>query len=106
MNHRATNVGILLVSIFLIGASFGYAGELDDGISSYNDEPIVADDTALESDPNLNFVIVDAISSARSGNGNSNFNDGQGDNNQNSIVFEAGVGDINGPITNIVIEQP
>ncbi len=100
------NFGVLVVISLLGGPAITYSSELSDGISEYREESIRADDTALESDTNLNFVIVDAISAARSGRGKSNFNDGLSDNNQNSIVIEAGVGDINGPITNIVIEQP
>ena len=106
MTHRVGRVGLFLVSISLLGMSLGYAGDLDDGISEYKEEPIAGDDAALETDTNLSFTIVDAISQAKSGNGISNFNDGSGDNNQNSVVIEAGVGDINGDITNVIIQQP
>ncbi len=105
MKHRVGGVGIFLVSICLMGISLGYAGDLDDGISDFKDEPIAADDAALETDTNLSFTIVDAISSAKSGKGTSNFNDGKGDNNQNSIVIESGAGDV-GDITNVIIQQP
>ena len=106
MKHRIVGIGIFLVSISLMGISLGYGGDLDDGISDYKEEPIAADDAALETDTNLSFTIVESISAARSGNGISNFNNGKGDNNQNSVVIEAGVGDINGDITNVIIQQP
>ncbi len=100
------NFGVLVLIPLLAGPTMTYSNELSDGISEYREESIKADDTALESDTNVNFIIVDAISAAKSGKGNSNFNDGLGDNNKNSIVFEPGTGPINGPVTNIVIEQP
>ncbi len=103
MKHRVGGVGIFLVSICLMGMPLGYAGELDDGISDYKDEPIEADDAALETDTNLSFTIVDSISSAKSGKGTSNFNDGKGDNNQNSIVV--GPGTETGDIINVIIDR-
>ncbi len=82
------------------------AGELDDGISTYRDDPIKNDDQALKPDTNLNFIIQDAIAASKSGRNDKdskNFNDGSGENNQNSIIV--GPGTQTGDVINVIIEK-
>ncbi len=89
-----TGVLAMMVLCFLPVSNLVYAQDLDDGISKYTDEAISGDDQALKPDTNINFIVLDAIStsqkSRKQGNSNSNFNDGSGDNNQNSIVLAPG----------------
>ena len=93
----------------MLGGPAVFAGDLDDGISKYKDEPISADDEALKTSPNINFIVLEAISSSqkkrKSGEGGriSNFDDGTGDNNENSIVVGPG-SDVR-EVTNVVIQK-
>ncbi|UCH80855.1 MAG: hypothetical protein JSW20_14135 [Nitrospiraceae bacterium] len=68
------------------------AGDLDDGISTYKDESIEDDGELGDADININFIVLDAISSAKmkKDDKNININDGSGDSNKNSVVCEVG----------------
>lgn len=93
-------------SVFLFPniGTFVFAGDLDDGISTFTEEPISADDEALKADKNINFVIQQAKTKAQKKNDkNTNFKDGSGDQNQNSIVVGAGAQ--TGDIINVIIEK-
>ncbi|NOS77766.1 MAG: hypothetical protein HOP35_07445 [Nitrospira sp.] len=103
---------IILLSVCLIGivlpfpgnGHFVFAGDLDDGLSTYTEEPISADDEALKADKNINFVVQQAKTKAQKKNDkNTNFKDGGGDQNQNSIVVGAGAQ--TGDIINVIIEK-
>ncbi len=101
-------VGLCVGLILSLGGlgDRGIAGELDDGISTYRDDPIKDDDQALKPDTNLNFIIQDAISASKSGRNDrdsTNFNDGNSENNQNSIVV--GPGTQTGDVINVIIEK-
>jgi hypothetical protein len=90
--------------LFLNSGTFVLAGDLDDGISTYAEEPISADDEALKADKNINFIVQQAQAKAQKKDAkNTNFKDGKGDQNQNSIVVGAGAQ--TGDIINVVIEK-
>lgn len=90
--------------LFLTSGTFVLAGDLDDGISTFTEEPISADDEALKADKNINFVVQQAKTKAQKKNDkNTNFKDGGGDQNQNSIVVGAGAQ--TGDIINVIIEK-
>lgn len=101
-----TGFAVLGLTWMLAGSPV-YAGDLDDGISKYTDESISADDQALKTDKNINFIVLEAISRSQTkgkqGDQNTNFNDGSGDDNENSIVV--GPGTQTGDIINVVIEK-
>ena len=100
-----TGVLALIVLFFLPVSDLVYAGDLDDGISKYSDESISSDDQALKTDTNINFIVLEAISSSQKKNKTSttNFNDGSGDNNENSVVV--GPGSQVGDVTNVIIQK-
>lgn len=101
------SIGIVLCSLKV--GSLAFAGDLDDGISTYADEAISADDEALKTDKNISFIIQKAQAQAemaskdKNKNRTSNFKNGKEDNNQNSIVVGAGAR--TGNITNVIIEK-
>ena len=102
------SIGIVLCS--LIFESLAVAGDLDDGISTYTDESIAADDESLKTDKNISFIIQQAQAQAEMASKNKdkdsnlkNFKNKKGDNNQNSIVV--GPGAKTGNITNVIIEK-
>lgn len=104
------SIGIVLCSLKF--GSLAFAGDLDDGISTYTDEAISADDEALKTDKNIGFIIQRSQAQAemaiknKDKNKNSkfkNFNNGKGDNNENSIVVGAGAK--TGDIINVIIEK-
>lgn len=106
----ACSIGIVLCSLKF--GSLAFAGDLDDGISTYTDEAISADDEALKAEKNIGFIIQRAQAQAeiatngKDKNKNSkfkNFKSGKGDNNENSIVVGAGAK--TGDIINVVIEK-
>jgi len=107
MTARVYITGLLaMVVLFFLGVSnLVYAQDMDDGISKFTDESISGDDQALKPDTNINFIVLEAISTSQKGQGdsNSNFNDGSGDNNENSIVF--GPGAKADKVINVVIER-
>ncbi len=93
-----------------------WGNDLDDGISTYTDESIGADDDLGSSANNINFIVVDAVGKAKTrksadakDKGNdaqknvTNVYDGQSDNNENSVVVEAG--SKVDKVYNIVIEK-
>ena len=100
-----TGVLAMMVLFFLPISDLVYAGDLDDGISKYKDESISGDDQALKTDKNINFIVLEAISSSqkKGKSATSNFNDGSGDNNENSIVV--GPGTQVGDVTNVIIQK-
>ncbi len=95
--------------------SWIYADDLSDGISEYVDDTVSSNDNiGSNKDNNINFVVVDAIGKAKTAkkdeaNGVSNKReitnivDKSTDNNENSIVVEAG-SNVD-KVTNIVIEK-
>ena len=94
----------ILLSICFIGA-IADAGDFDDGISTYKDDSIEADAKMGDPEVNINFIVLDAISSAKRGmdNENVNISDGSGSSNKNSVVCEIG-SDCSGPIYNIDLD--
>lgn len=91
-------------AIWLLGVPVLAAGDdnmdFGDGIYDVKEDTIASYDSIGDKDTNINFTIVEAISLAKKNRnidaGQSddddltNFNDGLIDNNQNSIVVEAG----------------
>lgn len=94
----------VIVSLYLMGEMV-VAGDLDDGISTYQDESIEEDNKLGDADVNINFIVLDAISSAKMNQDDDyvNINDGSGDSNQNSVICEAGAEC--GSIVNIEIDR-
>ncbi len=105
MNKFAAGTIVILMLCFLPVSNVVYSGDLDDGISEYRDESIRADDAALKTDKNINFIVLEAISNSQKKNksATSNFNDGSGDNNENSVVV--GPGTQVGDVTNVIIQK-
>ena len=104
------SIGIVFCSLKV--GSLAFAGDLDDGISTYTDEAISADDEAGKTDKNISFIIqrsqaqAEIATNGKDKNKNSkfkNFKNGKGDNNENSIVV--GVGAKTGDIINVIIEK-
>jgi len=89
-------IKIIMTSVFIIFTFISghpaNAGDLDDGISTYQDESIDDDSKMGDADININFIVLDAISSAKmkKDDENVNINDGSGDSNKNSVVCEVG----------------
>jgi len=50
---------------FMIGTQPAQAGDLDDGISSFTEGSISADDDLGSKDTNVNFIVTDAIAKAK-----------------------------------------
>ena len=96
--------GLLVLSILCF---FAYAGDLDDGISTYTDDSIESYNSTGKPDPNINFIVVKAMAEAKmgvtNGDGIVNFNDGSGDNNENSVVVGPGT-NMGGDIYNINVQ--
>ena len=89
----------------LLSANNLFAGDLDDGISTYTEDGVAGYDEMGEADKNINFIIVNAKSQAKIGNNSSDFKNKPlvtGDANMNSVVMGAGA-NINGDI--IIIDQ-
>jgi hypothetical protein len=93
-----------------------WANDLDDGISTYTDESIGADDSLGKKGTNINYIVVNAIGKAKMKHGDdpknkakegkktvTNVYDGKSDNNENSVVVESG--SKVDKIYNIVIEK-
>ena len=95
---------VIILSICLNG-EMAIAGDFDDGISTYKDESIEDDSKLGDADININFIVLDAISSAKmkEDDDNVNISDGSGDSNKNSVVCEVG-SDCSGPIYNIDLD--
>ncbi len=98
---------ILKLTISLLGAcgllysSLVWAGDQDDDIANFLDEPISADDSLGSKDNNISYIVSTAVGKAKNkaaqGSGTAkdtnskvNYNDGTGDVNENSVVVEAG----------------
>ena len=85
---------ILSAIILTVGVTsvVALAGDLDDGISTYKDESIDDDGELGDADININFIVLDAISSAKMNQDDDNVNisDASGDSNKNSVVCEVG----------------
>ncbi len=107
----------IIISPLLLSGEYCLGGDLDDKISQYTDETIDADDQMGNDDPNINFIVLDAIAKAKakmskidkegktsSNDDESNFSDGSGSSsNVNSVVV--GPGSQVKDIYNIVIKK-
>ncbi len=98
-----SGVVVLMALSFLPVSNVVYSSDLDDGISKYRDEAIRGEDQALKTDKNINFIVLEAISNAKKNkeSSTSNFNNGEGDNNENSIVV--GPGSQVGDVINVIV---
>jgi len=100
---------LIITAAIVISISFtngmASAGDFDDGISTYKDDSIEGDAKMGDPEVNINFIVLDAISSAKRGmdNENVNISDGSGSSNKNSVVCEVGA-DCSGPIYNIDLD--
>jgi len=100
---------LILTATIILSLSFNgeiaVAGDFDDGISTYKDDSIESDAKMGDPEVNINFIVLDAISSAKRGmdNENVNISDGSGSSNKNSVVCEVG-SDCSGPIYNIDLD--
>jgi hypothetical protein len=110
MNRKILMVLLCVLIVPFMGAGICFGGsDLDDGISKFTDESISQDDKIGKSDTNVNFIILNAIATAKAkqkkgDTAASNYNDGSGDNNENSVVIGAGTTGIR-EIYNINISQ-
>lgn len=108
---KTRNTLCLLISLSLILLSgMARAGDLDDGISKYDDEGIAKDDEIGKADQNIKFIVLNAKSKAATKKGDKDKMGTTGGANMNSVVLGAGSkvkGDIyiidqsKGPKTNI-----
>jgi hypothetical protein len=101
MLKRIVWIGIGAMAIFF-WHGMGYADDLNDGISEYTEENISADEAmGANKDNNINYIVVDAIGKAKSTKKDkpeaaakskeiTNIPDAATDNNENSVVVEAG----------------
>ena len=91
-------IRMIILAVFITIVSAGnllWAGDLDGGISTHKDESIEDDSKMGDPDVNINFIILDAVSSSKKKK------DKDKDKNINkSVVCEAGA-DCSGPIYNI-----
>jgi hypothetical protein len=89
---KILNISMAVIFSLCLTGVVAVAGDLDDGISTYQDESIDEDSRLGDADVNINFIVLDAISSAKMNqdDDNVNINDGSGDSNQNSVVCEVG----------------
>ncbi len=100
---------LIITAVMILSISFtgnlANAGDFDDGISTYKDDSIEGDSKMGDPEVNINFIVLDAISSAKRGmdNENVNISDGSGSSNKNSVVCEVGA-DCSGPIYNINLD--
>ncbi len=93
MRHRIkTTMIAVFISTFFIAVGLANAGDMDDGISTYQEESIEEDSKLGDADVNINFIVLDAISSAKMNQDDENVNisDGSGESNKNSVVCEVG----------------
>lgn len=114
-NWQIGSIMVLLAALIMISSSAGWAGDLDDGISSYTEESISGDDSIGKKDTNISFIVVEAVAKAKaiknktpdgeetSSDIKSNLNDGSMETNENSVVVESG--SRVDRIYNIVIEK-
>jgi len=112
-------VTISIPLVIFLSTRYCFGGDLDDKISQYTDESVDADDQMGNDDPNINFIVLDAMSKAKakmgkidkegkgktsSNNDESNFSSGSGSSsNVNSVVV--GPGSQVKDIYNIVIKK-
>lgn len=71
---------ILILFMFIL--SFEYAGDLDDGISKYTDDPISADDQVFKKE--VNMAYMKTLSDAQSSRGNTKQNTNKDTNSTDS----------------------
>lgn len=76
----------VMLCVFGIGTCLGN-DDLDDKISKYTDDPIDKDDELGKATPNLNYIILDAMSKSKKGDsGNENSVVIYGDANNSTII--------------------
>jgi hypothetical protein len=85
----------LVVGFFVAGPGSIRAGDLDDGISTFNDDGIASYDEMGKQDKNIKFIILNSKSRAKvaekaGGAGGTTTGQTTGDNNRNSVVMGAG----------------
>ncbi|MFN2364927.1 MAG: hypothetical protein ABR523_00500 [Desulfurivibrionaceae bacterium] len=84
----------LLAALFFVGAVYGWAGDLDDGISTFTDDGISSYDDMGKPDKNIKFIIMNSKSRAKvaqkAGKASTTTGQTTGDNNRNSVVMGAG----------------
>ena len=83
----------IIIALTFFGIGFCLAGDLDDGISKFTDEPVSKDDELGQKDINTKFIILKAKQSGDAAAGG-------GSGNMNSVVS---YGDISGDV--IIIDQ-
>ena len=90
------SVAVITIALLFAGAGVSMAGDLDDGISKFTDDPISKDDELGQKDINTKFIILKAKAKASKGG------DGSGGGNMNSVVS---YGDIKGDVTIIDLSK-
>ena len=93
------SLGTILIVSGIVWSGLTYASDMDDGMGSYTDEKIQAEDEAFQEDINESFIIV----GASSGGSSSDDKDAVVDKNENSIIVGPGA-DISGDL--IIIAPP
>ena len=103
--------GMLFICLFLSALLLAvpcFCNDLDDGISTNTDDSIEKYDEIGKIDTNINYIVVESMSSAKSKKDekdkNTNFNDGTDENSENSIVLGEGTR-VDGPVININIQK-
>jgi hypothetical protein len=86
---------VLLAGFTVFGHGGVRAGDLDDGISTFNDDGIASYDEMGKQDKNIKFIIMNSKSRAKvaekaGGAGGTTTGQTTGDNNRNSVVMGAG----------------
>jgi len=88
-------VCVIVIPAMITGYSWGES-DLEDGISTFTDEGVQADDDLGKKDNNINFIVLEAMAAAKmkSKKGDqaskSSSGDITGDKNENSVVVGAG----------------
>lgn len=95
---------LVTILFFAFGAGNIWAGDLDDGISSFTDDSISKWDNLGKKDRNINFIKLDAKSRAkvRANAGITTGTSSAGSGNMNSVVLGPG-GNVRGDI--IIIDE-
>ena len=93
MQRKCFIAVISLVVAFTLGLGMSFGGDLDDGISKYNEDGISSYDNMGSADKNVNYIKLNAKSRAKvraKADPNSALTGQTGGGNMNSVVMGAG----------------
>lgn len=93
MHRKSILAVVTTLALLVLGIGMGSAGDLDDGISKYNEDGISSYDDLGSADKNINYIKLNAKSRAKvraKADPNSVLTGQTGGGNMNSVVMGAG----------------